>query len=117
MKKRSPESTRDRLLQAGKALFSRSGFESTHTAALAQEAGTSESQMVRYFGSKAGLLEAIFEEAWRPLNSRVHDLLADAASGRTAVLAVMTAVLSTLAPLRSWARRRGGRSSSRRQWC
>ena len=96
MKKRSPESTRDRLLQAGKALFSRSGFESTPTAALAQEAGTSESQMVRYFGSKAGLLEAIFEEAWRPLISRVHDLLADAASGRTAVLAVMTAVLSAL---------------------
>jgi AcrR family transcriptional regulator len=96
MKRRSQESTRDRLLQAGKGLFARSGFESTPTATLAQEAGTSESQLVRYFGSKAGLLEAIFEEAWRPLNARVHDLLADAASGRTAVLAVLTAVLSAL---------------------
>jgi AcrR family transcriptional regulator len=96
MKKRSSESSRDRLLQAGKGLFSRSGFESASTAALAQEAGTSESQLVRYFASKAGLLDAIFEEAWKPLNARVHDLLADAASGRAAVLAVLTAVLSTL---------------------
>jgi AcrR family transcriptional regulator len=96
MKTRSPENPRDRLIQAGKALFSRSGFENTPTAALAQEAETSESQLVRCFSSKAGLLEAIFEEAWRPLNARVHDLLADAASGRTAVLGVLSAVLSAL---------------------
>lgn len=95
MKTRSSKNTRDRLLESGKSLFSRFGFESTSTAALAHEAGTSESQLVRYFGSKAGLLEAIFEEAWSPLNARVHDLLADAASGRAAVAGVLTAVLST----------------------
>lgn len=95
MKTRSSKSTRDRLLESGKLLFSRFGFENTSTATLAQRAGTSESQLVRYFGSKAGLLEAIFEDAWRPLNARVHDLLADAASGRAAVAGVLTAVLST----------------------
>jgi AcrR family transcriptional regulator len=94
MSSRSSATTRDRLLDSGKMLFSRFGFENTSTATLAQEAGTSESQLVRYFGSKAGLLDAIFDEAWRPLNARVHDLLADAASGRAAVAGVLTAVLS-----------------------
>jgi AcrR family transcriptional regulator len=58
------------------------------------EAGTSESQLVRYFSSKAGLLEAIFDEAWKPLKARVHDLLADAGSGRAAVEGVLSAVLN-----------------------
>ena len=88
------DSSRIRLLKAGKGLFARLGYENTSTAAVAHEAGTSESQLVRYFGSKAGLLEAIFDEAWRPLNARVHDLLADAGSGRAAVAGVLSAVLS-----------------------
>ena len=88
------DSSRARLLLAGKALFARRGFEQTSTAAIARDAGTSESQLVRYFGSKAGVLEAIFEEAWRPLNARVHDLLADASSGRAAVAGVLSAVLA-----------------------
>jgi AcrR family transcriptional regulator len=94
MKTRSSKSTRDRLIESGKSLFSRFGFENTSTLSLAQEAGTSESQLVRYFGTKAGLLEAIFDEAWRPLNARVHDLLADAATGRAAVVGVLAAVLA-----------------------
>lgn len=94
MNAKSSKSTRDRLLESGKSLFSRHGFENTPTSALAQAAGTSESQLVRYFGSKAGLLGAIFDEAWKPLNARVHDLLADAASGRAAVIGVLTAVLT-----------------------
>ena len=88
------DNSRTRLLQAGKMLFARMGYENTPTSAVAREAGTSESQLVRYFGSKVGLLEAIFDEAWRPLNARVHDLLADARSGRAAVGGVLTAVLS-----------------------
>jgi AcrR family transcriptional regulator len=93
MKSDSPDNSRNRLLNAGKTLFSRLGFENTSTSAVAHEAGTSESQLVRYFGSKVGLLEAIFEEAWKPLNARVHDLLADARSGRAAVAGILTAVL------------------------
>jgi AcrR family transcriptional regulator len=88
------DNSRTRLLQAGKMLFARMGYENTPTSAVAREAGTSESQLVRYFGSKAGLLEAIFDEAWKPLNARVHDLLADASSGRAAVGGVLAAVLS-----------------------
>lgn len=91
---RSTDSSRARLISAAKNLFARSGFEQTSTAAIARDAETSESQLVRYFGSKAGLLDAIFEEAWMPLNARVHDLLADAGSGRAAVGGVLAAVLS-----------------------
>ena len=90
----APDGSRARLLNAGKSLFARQGYENTSTAAVAREAGTSESQLVRYFSGKAGLLEAIFEEAWRPLNAQVHDMLADAGSGRVAVVGVLSAVLS-----------------------
>jgi len=90
------DSSRARLLSAGKALFARNGFEGTSTSAVAKEAGTSESQLVRYFGSKAGLLDAIFDEAWKPMNARVHDMLADASSGRIAVNGVLAAVLAAL---------------------
>ena len=96
MRKRSNDPSRERILQAAKALFARQGYENTSTSAIAQEAQTSESQLVRYFGGKAGLLEAIFDHAWLPLNARVHDLLADATSGRAAVDAVLAAVLATL---------------------
>ena len=56
---------RQRLLEAGKTLFSRLGFERTSTAVIAREAGTSESQLVRYYRTKAGLLEAIFNGTFR----------------------------------------------------
>lgn len=58
---------RDRLLEAGKLLFSIHGFENTSTAAIARQANTSESQLVKHFGSKEGLLESIFDEGWRSL--------------------------------------------------
>ena len=94
MARSASDSARARLIAAAKALFAHSGFEQSSTAAIARDAETSESQLVRYFGSKAGLLEAIFEEAWVPLNARVHDLLADARSGRDAVGGVLAAVLA-----------------------
>ena len=89
-----PDGSAARLLMAGKTLFARNGFEGTSTSAVAKEAGTSESQLVRYFGSKAGLLDAIFEEAWKPMNAKVHDMLADAGSGRIAVNGILIAVLA-----------------------
>lgn len=89
-----PDNSRTRLLAAGKGLFARLGYENTATSAVAREAGTSESQLIRYFGSKVGLLEAIFDEHWRPLNTRIHDLLTDASNGRAAVVAVLSTILT-----------------------
>lgn len=54
----------ERLLRSGKRLFAAHGFEGTTTSAISREAGTSESQLVKYFGSKEGLLLRIFEEGW-----------------------------------------------------
>lgn len=87
------DNSRTRLLAAAKSLFARLGYENTATSAVAREAGTSESQLIRYFGSKAGLLEAIFDEHWKPLNSRIHDVLTDAPDGRAAVVAVLSTIL------------------------
>lgn len=88
------DNSRSRLLAAAKSLFARLGYENTATSAVAREAGTSESQLIRYFGSKAGLLEAIFDEHWKPLNSRIHDVLTDAPDGRAAVVAVLSTILT-----------------------
>lgn len=90
------ESSRERLLLSAKALFARLGYEGTSTAAIARDAGTSESQLVRGFGSKAGLLEAVFDEGWRGLNSRVREVITDATDGRGAIARILGIVIGSL---------------------
>jgi AcrR family transcriptional regulator len=87
------QTSRRRLLEAGKMLFARNGFEQTSTAAIAREAGTSESQLVRYYVTKAGLLDAIFNESWQPLNQDLQAVIAGAASAREALTEVVEALL------------------------
>ncbi len=60
-------SSQERLLAAAKRLFSARGYENTSTAMIAREALTSESQLVKHFGGKEGLLEAIFDDGWNRL--------------------------------------------------
>ena len=81
-----------RLMSAGKALFARLGYDLAATAAIAREAGTSESQLVRYFGGKAGLLEAICNEDWQALNIRLRNGAVESphAQGALLNLAMMT---------------------------
>jgi len=93
----STQTARTRLLAAGKSLFARLGYEQTSTAAIAREALTSESQLVRHFEGKAGLLAAIFEESWQPLNDAIQAVVADASNAREAVLAVLSTVLDAFA--------------------
>jgi AcrR family transcriptional regulator len=54
----------ERILKAAKVLFAESGFENTSTISIARMAQTSESQIIKHFGNKEGLLEAIFEDGW-----------------------------------------------------
>jgi AcrR family transcriptional regulator len=86
-------SSRDRLLQAAKSLFAQNGYEQTSTASIAREAGTSESQLVRYFSSKAGLLEAIFNDSWQALNEEITRVIANSPSGRAAILGVLATLI------------------------
>jgi AcrR family transcriptional regulator len=85
--------SRRRLLESGKALFAKYGFEQTSTANIAREAGTSESQLVRYYRSKAGLLEAIFNESWATLNHDIQSVVVGAADAREALAGVLHCVI------------------------
>jgi len=86
-------SSRERLLSTAKRLMAESGYERVSTAAIAREAGTSESQLVRYFGSKAGLLESIFDESWAPLNPQIARLVAAAPTAREAMITVLSTMI------------------------
>lgn len=92
-----PGSSRTRLLQAAKRLFALQGYEQTATSAIAREAGTSESQLMRYFGGKVGLLDALFNDAWGELNDRVRQAIANSSSPSDALLALLQTITSSLA--------------------
>ena len=65
-------SSHDRLREGAKALFAERGYEATTTAAICRLAGTSQSQLIKHFTNKQGVLEAIFEYAWEQLNPAVQ---------------------------------------------
>jgi TetR/AcrR family transcriptional regulator, fatty acid metabolism regulator protein len=87
------QTSRGRLLTAGKTLFARNGYEQTSTAAIARSAGSSESQLIRYFGGKAGLLEAIFNESWSGLNEFVEQHIASSSHGRDAIIRILSLMI------------------------
>lgn len=91
-----PESPPDRLLLAAKELFARNGYEQTSTAAIARRAGTSESQLVRHFGGKRGLLNAIFDRGWSVLNPQIEKRRGKTSDPVAAIHAVLTAVIEAL---------------------
>jgi AcrR family transcriptional regulator len=70
-------------------LFARMGYEQTSTAAIARESGSSESQLIRYFGGKAGLLEAIFNDSWNSLTEGIALGVSEAKHGRDAILRIL----------------------------
>ncbi len=67
-------SSRERIILSAKHLFARNGYENTSTVAIAREAGTSESQLMKHFGSKQGLLSAILDRGWAAIIQRVQGL-------------------------------------------
>jgi TetR/AcrR family fatty acid metabolism transcriptional regulator len=81
-----PPQPRERIITAGKTLFSRLGYEQTSTASIAREAGSSESQLMRYFGGKAGLLDAIFNESWTRVIARFTEEIPVAAAAHETIL-------------------------------
>ncbi|MFZ0707057.1 MAG: TetR/AcrR family transcriptional regulator [Candidatus Korobacteraceae bacterium] len=67
-------SSRDRIASAAKELFAKNGYENTSTVAIARQAGTSESQLMKHFGSKQGLLFAIVDQGWTAILHRAYAL-------------------------------------------
>ena len=74
------KSTRERILRSAKQLFAKNGYEHTSTSLIARQAGTSESQLMKHFGSKSGLLEAIFTTGWMTLAEQVNAALENVAN-------------------------------------
>jgi len=74
-----PLSSHDRILMSAKRLFALNGYENTSTVAIAREAGTSESQLMKHFGSKRGLLAVILDRGWNSIMARVQTLPANSA--------------------------------------
>ena len=74
--------------------MSQHGYEQASTAAIARQAATSESQLMRYFGGKAGLLEEVFNSLWRPLTENIQRLIAEASDAREAIEAVLSTVIA-----------------------
>ena len=75
--------SRTRLLLSARKLFAENGYESTSTASIARMAGTSESQLIKHFGGKAGLLDSIFVEGWTTLTANLQKSLAGTPSPST----------------------------------
>ncbi len=88
-------SSHDRILTAAKQLFASRGYENTSTVAIARLAGTSESQLMKHFGSKEGLLEAIFDAGWNTLAAQVVDMGA-AASPREKLRKLIDLMLAAM---------------------
>ena len=88
-------SSHDRILASAKRLFASQGYEATSTMAVARLAGTSESQMMKHFGSKEGLLEAILDEGWKSMGGALKEI-EPMAAGAPKLMAMLGIVLDTL---------------------
>lgn len=64
-------SPRERIVMAAKEMMSAVGYENTTTEAICRQAGVSEAQLTKYFGTKEALLEAIFEDGWAKLRMQL----------------------------------------------
>ena len=88
--------TRERILKVSKSLFAKRGYEHASTSSIAREAGTSESQLMKHFGSKAGLLEAIFSENWIRITAEAQLAARDIASPRERLMLLSALVVGTM---------------------
>lgn len=66
------------MLKAAKTLFAQTGYDNASTSSIARAAGSSESQLVKHFGGKQGLLVAIFDEGWTSISRQLDQALAQA---------------------------------------
>src|SRR3954447_24669483 len=68
---RPDEPGRDKILDAGRAVFGSRGFDGASIAEIGREAGIAKSVLYHHFGSKAGLYEAVLEADARGLIAAV----------------------------------------------
>ena len=71
--------TRERILDAAHAVFTRKGTAGSRTQEIADEAGVNKALVHYYFGTKAALADAIFERALATLLPLIWGILDDPA--------------------------------------
>jgi AcrR family transcriptional regulator len=64
---RRPDPTAERILEAARATFARSGFDGATTRAIAREAGVNVATLAYHFGGKEGLYTAAIERMYAEL--------------------------------------------------
>jgi AcrR family transcriptional regulator len=69
--------TRERILDAAHAVFTRKGTAASRTQEIAAEAGVNKALVHYYFGTKAALADAIFARALGNIMPRIFGILAD----------------------------------------
>ncbi|HET8666756.1 MAG TPA: TetR/AcrR family transcriptional regulator [Terriglobales bacterium] len=67
-------SSRERILDAATQLFAANGYENTSTLSIARAAGTSETQVMKKFVNKQGLLEAVFGEVLGKMEELLNEV-------------------------------------------
>lgn len=80
----APPSTRDKLLEAARELFTTAGYHATTTPVLARRAGVAEGTIYRHFPSKHALLNSAFLDVqkWGLASVRLQLAAAGPAAGR-----------------------------------
>ena len=104
MSQKPAASSKERLLAAAKELFSEQGFDSTTIAAIAQRAHTSQSQILKHFKDKNGLLQAVLSEGWQQLNSAIRLATARIPAPADQLKLIIDMLLSYLAQNKGFAR-------------
>lgn len=69
------KSTRDKVLDAAEILFAEKGFDGTSVRAITEKAGVNLAALNYHFGSKSGLIEALFKRRIDPINKKRLEML------------------------------------------
>lgn len=89
--------TRDALLEAGRRVFGRRGYDGASIRAITREAGANLGAVTYHFGSKEGLYREVLEQALGTLLPRLKKAVAVDASGPERVKRVARAYVEHLA--------------------
>jgi AcrR family transcriptional regulator len=94
--------SREQLLDIALNLFSRQGIANTSLNAIAKEAGVTPAMLHYYFNSREQLLDAMVEERFLPLRSKIGTIFANNRDSPVIALTQMVKVLAELAEEYRW---------------
>ncbi len=94
--------SREQLLDIALDLFSRQGIARTPLNAIAKEAGVTPAMLHYYFNSREQLLDAMVEERFLPLRSKIGTIFAENPDSPVKALTQMVQVLAELAGQYHW---------------